>query len=386
MSEQMKPDIGGGEQSQAREALDALNTTNRILVEARMLPEDKPLTQDQMFAVIESFKQYIAKRGITPAQVAREAGYVSSVLSQWQNNTYRGDVDEVTRAVNVWMERHARRSDAKQPKGYVPTWVAETIQSVAFLADRHLMMAAIVAPSGSGKTKVLKILSEKMRGVYLYIAANTTESAFMEELAAGLGYDKSDHRKGVLRRFIVGQLSKTKQIVFLDEAQNLRRAIGAVRSIHDQACVPIVMAGTADVFDMVDDRAQGRGQLSSRTIRCDLLSVLADASNPGRTAKGRKLFSEIEIKQFLASRGIRLADDAFKLVYALACLPNYGTLRLVEAICYTASDANRGTLVLTRKQLMQALELVVGPEAAHLTKIADRVVAECAATSVAAAG
>lgn len=357
----------------AREALDALNDQNRLLLEARMLPEDKALTQEQTFAVIDRFIKYVGDRGITLAQVAREVTYKDSVISQWKDNNYRGDMDKVTRAINVWMERDARRGDAK-PKDYVKTWVAETIRSIVFQTDKRLMMAAVVAPAGSGKTKVLKVLAEQMRGVYHYVSANISEKDFLMELALAVGYKKDYGTKGALLRHIIGELVKTKRIIFLDEAQNLGKVVGAVRSIHDQAGVPIVMAGTADILDMVDDRSHGRGQLSSRTIRCNLLDAVSDADDPDGSRNGRHLFTEDEIKAFFATRGIRLADDALRLTWALACLPKYGTLRLAETLAYTASDANPTALTLSKRHITEALEIIAGPQFAHLLKTAQRVV------------
>ena len=62
---------------------------------------------------------------------------------------------------------------------------------------------------------------------------------------------------------------------------------------------------------------------------------------------------------------------ALRLMWALACLPNYGTLRLIGTTAAVAADLSNGE-ALTRQQLLAALQLVVGGEAKYLRTLADR--------------
>src|SRR5258708_2726817 len=66
----------------AREAMDRLNESNRVLVEARMLPRGCKLTQEQINGVIERYIAFTKANGITAKQAAREVGYSKSVLSE----------------------------------------------------------------------------------------------------------------------------------------------------------------------------------------------------------------------------------------------------------------------------------------------------------------
>lgn len=360
------------EQHDEREAMDRLNDQNRILHEARMLPTNKPLTQQQTFAVMDAFTRYIDQRSIPVAQVAREVNYSESVLSQWKGNDYRGDADKVTRAVNDWMERDRRRREAEAPKDSVPTWVAQTMRSVAIQADKRGMMAAIVAPAGCGKTKVLRALTEEMRGVYLYCTDDMTPRGFLQSLAMACGCPHYGTRTALLRA-IVEKLKGTKRIIFLDEAHQLAgKAIGAVRSVHDQAGVPIVMAGTADILQAINDRKDGRGQMSSRCLRFDVMTMVTNAEDPDGTRARRDLFTVEEIRAFFGMHKMRIADDGMQMLWQLACLPNHGTLRLAGAVAATAADICPGVEVLTRRHLMEAMTLMFGGEAKYLRNLADR--------------
>jgi DNA transposition AAA+ family ATPase len=367
--------------------MDRLNETNRILLEARMLPRGKKLTEDQIAAVRERFNAYLAERGLKPAQVAREVDYVPSVISSYQSGTYKGDNTRITHAVNDWMERDARREAARRPQDYVSTWVAETMRTIAYQADKQGVMAAIVAPAGCGKSKVLKTLVDEMRGVYVYCDPDLTERELLYKIAVALGFKREIGTKIAMRQYIIHSLAGTKRVIFLDEAQQLRRSIRVVRSIYDQAEVPIIMAGTAEILQYIDDRADGRGQFSSRCIRYSVIESVHNAENPTGGRQGRDLFTIEEIKKFFASKKIRLTTDGLRLAWLLACQVNHGTLRLVEKLAGIAADLNRESMAINAEHLMEALELFRGiNEAAYMEKLVGKYEDLFGASAVAAAG
>jgi hypothetical protein len=234
-------------------------------------------------------------------------------------------------------------------------------------------MAAIVAPAGSGKTLVLKALANEMRGLLVTVYQGMGVRDLYRAVAEPLGYasTKRGSRADVLN-FIVDKLSGTSRIIFLDEAHLLGNHIGAVRAIHDLAGVPIVMAGTADILDLINDRAHGRGQFSSRCLRFNALEFVQNAEDSRDGSAGRPLFSVAEIQEFFATRKIRLDRDAMKLVWALSCLPNYGCLRLVGTLVDIATDAEPGIALITRDHILGAMQSLIGGESAYLTRLAQR--------------
>ncbi len=170
------------------EAMDCLAEENRVLVEARMLPEGRSLSGTEVAAVREHFKAYIVEAEIKLGAAAKEIGYSNGSVSEWSNGKYGAKSDELTRAVNAWIERHARARAAKRPGDFVKTRVAETIKMFADQADKRTMMAAIVAPAGSGKTKLLKVLAEQMRGHYFYCDQDVSKRGLLHEIAVELGF------------------------------------------------------------------------------------------------------------------------------------------------------------------------------------------------------
>lgn len=357
----------------AREAMDKLNDANRILQEARMLSENRPLTPEEIQDVISRFNHYTGENAIPARIVARQCGYASSVLSSWASGTYKGDTDGVTRAINAWMERDARRRQSRRPKDYIKTWIAEDIRTYAYLADKRTCMAAIVVPAGAGKTMVLKTLTQEMRGVYVYCDENITARDLYRAIAQAVGWDNRNGTRGELLRFIVEKLTGTGRILFIDEAQNAGRHIGSLRSIYDRANVPIVMAGTDEILTHVNDRAHGRGQMSSRCIRYNAMDYVSNVEGgPGGSEAGRDLFTLEEIQAFFAMKKIRIDREGMRLLWALSCLPNYGTLRLVENIIDTVLDSNPEVQVVSRDDVVAALQSLVGAEAMYLQQLARR--------------
>lgn len=352
--------------------IDRLNEANRIQQEARMLPATE-LTDEQIAQVRDNFNRYVLSR-TTPAQVARQVGYSASVISQWQGGTYAGDNEKVARKLNDWMERDNRRAGSTRGQDYVRTWVAETMRTIAYQADKQGLMAAIVAPAGCGKTKVLKVLADEMSGVYVYCDEQITERELLYKISLALGRKGELSTRIVHRQFIIKSLLGTRRTIFLDEAQNLTKGIRAVRSIFDQAEVPIVMAGTAEILSYIDDRADGRGQFSSRCIRYNVLEKLRSVEGPGGGGKkGKHLFTVEEIQAYFASKKIRLATDGLQMLWLLACQPNHGTLRLVEKLASIALDLSPGKEVIHRQQVIDALMLFRGePEAKYLEQLTER--------------
>lgn len=363
-----------GDDARAREAVDRLSEHDRVLVEARMLPTSRPLTPEEISTVRQALADYCARHDVKGARIAREISYSAGVVSEFLKGTYKGDVQTVTAAVNAWMERDSRRRQGKLPESYVTTWVAQTIRSIAMTAQKRSMMAAIVAPAGSGKTKVLKVLAEEQRGVYLYCDADMAAREFLMTLAVTLGLRGQSYTKAALKRYIVSMLTNTNRLVLLDEAHQLGKSIGSIRSIHDQTGCPIIMAGTADILGFVNDRTDGRGQFSSRCIQYNLMDEIRNVErpDPSKARGGRDLFTEEEIKAFFASKRVRLATDALRLVWRLACLPNHGTLRLAEKIAEVALDLSGDADVITRDDVIGALTILHNSNARNLLKLIDR--------------
>lgn len=324
-------------------AMDRMVRNEILNQEARMLPTGT-LSGHQINQVRRDLRDYLDDHEITIEAARREIGYGASVLSQWLAGKYKGSDEKVARAVDHWLERRRRRDASRCPNEYVETWVAEQMRAAVHLADRRVKMAAIVAPSGSGKDMVISVLAEQMQGVVVYADPEMTPKKLLEAIARQINVAPRSRNTNVLNR-VVEKLTNSNRVVFINEAQQLRQACAAtLRAVHDQARVPVCLFGSAQIFRFIDDRdlSSGGGQFWRRCIKIDIanrLGKVQDPDNPGRMRE--RLFTAEEVRRFLAMKKLRLAREVVDVLAAIACLQNHGTLGLVGEIVETCVDIFR---------------------------------------------
>ena len=372
----------------AREILDQLNQQQRITNGARMLPDNTPLTDDETHDVIDAFAEHLDLRGIPRAKVAKEIPYSAAVISAWEKRKYRGDSDAVTREINLWIDRDKARAQAMQQHGggEIRTTIAQDIRTFCRRADAQCMMLAIVSPSGTGKTMVLRALEREMNGVFVTCTDGMTSRDLLLAIARALRYEKAITTRGELTRVIIAKLKDTRRVLFIDEAQLAGKHLGCLRSIHDQAQVPIVMAGTAEIISAIDDSKNGDGQFMSRTMRYSATEYARFSDGPDGGAGGRLLFSIDEIRAFFASMKIRVDRDGTRMLHMLACLDKKGALRAVRKTIETILDACPGTTLITRDLVLLGLQSLWGAEAMVIQDQVDRRMEAMESDAVAKAG
>jgi len=354
------PEMGaiGPDERQSHSTIDRLAEVNRIqTTESSMKIAGKDaLSREGIGQIIRDVKLFMASNDISQETVARENHHSGATISQFLRGKYNADPTNIAKRLVAWMEQYARRSNIPKPSPYVTTWVAEQIAGTVRHAMDLLCMAAIVCPAGAGKTTVLKVIVAEHGGIYISCTRGMTPRAIYREIAEALGYRKSSGTCGDLLAFILSALRGTKRLVVLDEAHQLGNAIGCVRAIFDGANVPIIMAGASEILDLINDRNDGAGQFSSRTMRRNLLDVIQTSGRPdGKGGRCRVLFTQDEVRRFLSNMKIRLTSDGLEMAWRLACLPAHGTLRLVQHLVATLAKTGveqigrDGSVVRTRR-------------------------------------
>jgi len=356
--------------------IDDLSIEARVLRQARMLPMDQTLTDQQIEDVRRTFNAFIVEHDITLGQVARKIGVSTSVISQWRRGNYtKGDMQRITRQVNHWMEQDARRRHAAIEVDYVPTVIAERMRTLINVACDTSAMAALVAPAGSGKTMVLELCAEERSGFYLYCDETMTPKAMLVELCRTLGITNYSVTRSRMIQYIVDKLKGTSRPIVMDEAHRLPAGcFGTIRTIHDRTGVSIIMAGTYEIIERISDQSASRGQMASRCLRFNAMDFIMDAERgpgPRGRAQGKPLYTKAECKKLFDRMKVKFTDDGFELAWALACLPGYGCLRLVRRIIELVRSKWPGKPI-TRKHMMQALQLIHSAHGSHIGTIADR--------------
>jgi DNA transposition AAA+ family ATPase len=363
------------ERDKSPSTIERLADANRIqLTETSMKISGKDaLSREEIGQIIRDVKLFMASNGISQETVARENDHSSATISQFLRGKYNANPTNIAKRLVTWMEQHARRSNIPKPSPYVTTWIAEQIAAAVRHAMDLICMAAIICPAGAGKTTVLKVIVAEHGGIYISCTRGMTPRAIYREIAEALGYRKSSGTLGDLLSFILAALRDTKRLIVLDEAHLMQKHIGCVRAIFDGANVPIIMAGASEILDWINDRNDGAGQFSSRTMRRNLLDVIQTSGRPdGKGARCKMLFTQDEVRRFLSNMKIRLTSGGLEMAWRLACLPAHGTLRLVMHLVCTL--AKTGLEEIGRDEILDALTAWCGPsECLQITRMADAV-------------
>jgi hypothetical protein len=238
--------------------------------------------------------------------------------------------------------------------------------------------AAIVAPSGSGKTVVLQALTQKLGGAYLYVE-EMTRRAFVQELASAVGVHGVSHSIDRYKSLVVEKLRGTRRPIFLDEAHRLKpQTMSIARTIHDRTGCPIIMAGAGEILALIDDTANGGGQLHSRCLQLNLTHGLdvAGPDTPDRDyahayAQGQPLFTVEEVRRLFAQSGVRFAPEALAMLAVVASIPGRGCLRTVRRVVELLVRQDPGRTI-TRTLVMEALGLLFADAGIHLARLAQR--------------
>ncbi len=361
--------------------IDGLSSDTRILIQARPLPEGRPLTEEQVGEVRGDYVKYARENGIFDAAVESQIGLEKGTINRMRTKQAdSSEAEAVVRKLNDWMERDARQRRASMPMDYVPTNLAEQMRAIAMTAHATTAMAALVVPSGCGKTMVLEVLAERMGGAYLYCDETLTQIQFLKSVSRAVGNHRPFNSMAKGMRGIVERLVGTNRPLLLDEAHLLKRkCFPLIRSIHDQAEIAIVMAGTHEIIDRISDQANACGQLSSRCLRFNAMEHIynAESPNPARgRAAHRPLFSREEVKAMFDRAAVCFDRDAFELVWGIACLPGHGCLRTARRVVQLVRQ-RYADQTIEPSMIRWALPLLFGDQGRYLIRLAERHVETC---------
>lgn len=347
-----------------RDILSEIAQDARHLRRARMLPTDRRLTPEEINQVARDYKAWLKQTRRSNARVSKALGdgFSETTLSQFSNALFKGDCEKVARGLNEYMERETRTSEVQRPAGWVTTEAANRMLAVIRAAVNGLGMGLITGPAGVGKTMVLTAANKEYTGSILIRVMQSERrcTGLVSSIARILGVPARS-TIAITHRLVVEALRGSNKPIFIDEAHKLKHdALEALRDIHDEAGVPIILCGTIDVKKSVQDTDANFGQFSSRIIsRVDVAeSVLTPRFGP----KGRgqedvpTLFSVEEVQQLFAAGQLRISDQAIDLLTDVANALGHGCLRLVVKMVQIASMNPK---VLAKKEIDRGVLLAV---------------------------
>ena len=327
--------------------LAALASDDRRLRVGQKLPEQGEIPWELIERVRDDLNFMVSQPGITAKMVMAATGISKTRFHRFGRATSREsvrcDVDRITRQINTFLETIARRNEAQLPDGFVRTQVAERMLTIIGKTIELLSIGVIYADAGRGKSMTLEAATHIYPGSVLLRVRQHSRTP--TGLAKALG--KALQVRGLRDGFsaasnVIQTLQGTGRCLLIDEAHQLKHeAFELLRDIHDEAGVPIILAGTVKLNDAVNDHDMFFGQMSSRiALRYNVTEGLTATGNDG--PGGQPLHSIDEIKQLYERDKVRLTGDGRILLTRLANLPGLGGLRLCAKIVQVAWAAASG--------------------------------------------
>ncbi|WP_429885349.1 AAA family ATPase [Geoalkalibacter halelectricus] len=197
----------------------------------------------------------LAEGSVTQAQICRESGVSSGILSPWLQEKYRGDSQAVEAKLRTWLNARERKTQIASVLPVAPPWIetptAEKITAVLAYAQMAGDVGCIYGGAGMGKTVTLRAYAENNPNVWVVEmhAAGAAVASALEEIAEAVGLRGLPSRAVRLHREIVKRLRGSEGLLIIDEAQHLRTgAIEAIRALHDATGVGLVLCGNESVY------------------------------------------------------------------------------------------------------------------------------------------
>ncbi|MFM9959220.1 MAG: AAA family ATPase [Phycisphaerales bacterium] len=311
--------------------LDQLAQEARIMKQARMLPQTGPLTPQQIEQVRADFIEFTREQKISNSRVSKALGkgFSQATLSKYVNGKDSGDAEGITRALNQWMEDEAYARQVRGPDGFVETDVAVRMLATIRTAKIQQVMGLIYGPAGVGKTMTAQAARALFPGsIYLRInQSNRRGPGFVKSLSLTIGISARNALDSNMRA-LIDALRDSGRLLLVDEAHQAHETgLEAMRDIHDEAGIPIVLVGTSRAKERVTDTSQYFGQFSSRiAVRCDVTEQALRPKNP------KPLYSLDEIMEVFGRGKVKLTKDAGQFLMDIANVPGLGGLRICDRV------------------------------------------------------
>ncbi|MBL0920722.1 MAG: AAA family ATPase [Phycisphaerales bacterium] len=324
----------------AKSPIDTLAQDARVSPEPRMPAKGQSPTAEQIAELRDRVNARAGQANLSNRDIARQTGLGTSTISQWRNGRYEGDVDQVARKLAYWLEQHARGERPGLPDGFVRTRVAERILGVLKDTQARRWMSVVYGPAGVGKSLCFRAALELIPGsVHVEVVEGASGPMhFARQWCRALGLPQHGSLYAMEMR-LIDAIRGSKRLQMIDEAHYLNvRALHVIRDVHKQSGCGVVIGGTIDVEQKVDDASEFYGQLSSLLLhRYDIVGESAEDGDP--------LFTVDDVLKVAESMRVRLTRDGAEYASDRASIPGSGGLRSLVGLLYNASLVAQGERV-----------------------------------------
>lgn len=226
---------------------------------------------------IALLKEHIDATGMSQKQVGAQIGVSATVVNQYLQGKYPGDVAKIDKAVAQLIERHQSKSK-DVPTEFIATPTAKRILETCALAHAMNDIDLVIGEAGLGKTMALKHYAESNENVIM-IEVDPTFSArvLLAELCNVLGVTTARNNHAMMTA-IVEKLKGSDRLLIVDEAELLTyKPLEMLRRIHDKAGIGIILAGMPRLrANLRGNRGQYRQLYSRVGLALDIKSSLPE--------------------------------------------------------------------------------------------------------------
>ena len=220
---------------------------------------------------LKNLQMHMSETGMSQAALARALDKSTSVVSQYLNGKYAGDVAALERDIGAWLVRQADRRRAQAVRlPFVTTATVKKIGDVIGLARGSddgdgASINVVYGAAGLGKTEALRAYAKSHGDVLLIeVDPGYTGKVFLQVLATRLGLQSRGNVHDLIDS-VVSRLRSSQQLLLIDEAEMLPlNALEIIRRIHDHAGVGVVLAGMPRLITNLRGARGELAQLFSR--------------------------------------------------------------------------------------------------------------------------
>jgi DNA transposition AAA+ family ATPase len=230
--------------------------------------------------LVNRTNKYLEEKGISKNALAGAAGISPAALSQFLQNKYQGNNENIAKAVETILERECEKAiNPRIIPVHIDTTVFKKIHEVARMCHLDGEIGVCFGDAGLGKTMAARRYAQLYKDSILIEAdIGYTPKVLFSELHSMLctgGGRGTIH--GMLVE-IIDRLKGTERMIIVDEAENLPDdALELLRSIHDKAGIGILLLGMPKLLGNLRGRKGDFAQLYSRVdIAIKLTSITID--------------------------------------------------------------------------------------------------------------